>query len=280
MIILDKSHQLDSIDPMLPFALDELLCKQAAQNNISICHIWRHPNAFILGQKDGRLPHAREAMEWLRSIDYLPIVRNSGGAAVPLDAGVVNISLIFPLPQGNAAHFHDDFEKMFQLIAAALSFTGEEVHKGEIAGAYCPGDYDLSINGFKFCGIAQRRQLRAYCVQAFVIASGSGKQRTSLVRQFYERAGSGAEQGSYPLVTEQSTASLAELTSLGEQASSRFIQAIKRTIASRQVTALNAMPGNEPESDIYLPHTQSLILPDEAQVVAMAEQLKQRYDNN
>lgn len=278
MIILDKSHQLDSIDPMLPFALDELLCKQAAQNNISICHIWRHPNAFILGQKDGRLPHAREAMEWLRGLNYLPIVRNSGGAAVPLDAGVVNISLIFPLPQGNGAHFHDDFEKMFQLIASALAFTGEVVQKGEIAGAYCPGDYDLSINGYKFCGIAQRRQLRAYCVQAFVIASGSGKQRTSLVRQFYERAGSGAVLGSYPLVSDQSTASLAELTDLGEQAAYRFVQAIKQTITAGQGAAWFHPPDNDMENGIYLP--ESLILPDDAQVAAMAEQLKQRYDYN
>ena len=34
----------------------------------------------------------------LRSLGYDTAVRHSGGAAVPLDAGVVNLSLILPFP--------------------------------------------------------------------------------------------------------------------------------------------------------------------------------------
>lgn len=267
MHIVDYSNQLASNDPYLAFAMDEWLCRQAAQSGISICHIWRHRNAFILGQRDARLPRAEQAVEWLRSNNWLPIVRNSGGAAVPLDAGVVNISLIFPLQQ--PASFHQDFEKMFELIAAALAHTGASVQKGEISGAYCPGDYDLSIDGLKFCGIAQRRQLHAYVIQAFVIASGKGAQRTKLVREFYERAAVGADQSSYPKVTDQSTASLEELTGLGAQAPHRFAEAIKQTIQSNQSAELF--------SSQQAMNASSLSLPENEQLAAIAVQLRQRY---
>jgi octanoyl-[GcvH]:protein N-octanoyltransferase len=272
IVVLDQSGRsdlLDSYDPMLAFAMDELLCKQASQHNISICRIWRHPNAFVLGQQDARLPYAQQAMEWLRSSNYMPIVRNSGGAAVPLDEGVVNISLIFPSQHSGQAQFQHDFEKMFQLIAMALESTGAVVHKGEIAGAYCPGEYDLSISGRKFCGIAQRRLLRSYCVQAFVIASGSGKQRTSLVRRFYEIASGGNSQIKYPLVVDDSTASLAELTTLDTHHS--FIEAIKDTI--------DGYRKSRPELDTSTT-TSSLILPDSEEIIAMAQKLTSRYSIN
>src|SRR5690606_13645136 len=135
---------------------------------------------------DSRLPHAALATEWLERQHYIPAIRISGGAAVPLDLGVVNISLIFPIDSSAAVHFHQDFEKMYTLIREALSFTGLPIDKGEIQGAFCPGDYDLSIAGRKFCGIAQRRQVHAYSVQAFIIVSGSGAERVQFVKQYYE----------------------------------------------------------------------------------------------
>src|SRR5690606_6114427 len=130
-------------DPLYAFALDELLCKEAQASGASFCHIWRHPSAFIIGQRDSRLPYALEAIDWLQENGVAPAVRNSGGAAVPLDLGVVNLSLIFPKKLSYHSHFHEDFERMYTLIREALAFTGLSVEKGEIQGAFCPGDYDL-----------------------------------------------------------------------------------------------------------------------------------------
>jgi len=268
IVILDESHELHSYDPMMSFAKDELLCKQAAQYNITICRIWRHPNAFILGQQNVLLSNTKQAIEWLQNNHYMPIVRNSGGAAVPLDEGVVNISLIFPNEDREHGAYRNDFEKMFQLIAASLATTGAEVQKGEVSGAYCPGDYDLSINGLKFCGIAQRRLLRAYCVQAFVIASGFGKERTSLVRRFYEIAGNGDPQAKHPTVTDESTASLAELTSLEKPAHTSFTKAIIQTLQAHQ----------EHHQQTSAPNSANkLILPEDSEITLLAQQLKKRY---
>ncbi len=235
LLLLDRMAEgaADS-DPLYPFALDELLCRSAGQGGPAICHIWRHPRAFIMGLRDSRLPAAYEAQQWLEAQGWSTAVRHSGGAAVPLDHGVVNVSLILPKSDTLDFRFHGDFERMYGLIQHALQSTGRQVDKGEIAGAYCPGDYDLSIGGLKFCGIAQRRQAHAYIVQAFVVAAGSGRERAALVRSFYERAAGGDRNADYPRVTEESTASLEELAGLGPNAAEVFAEAVKRIVRSGQ----------------------------------------------
>jgi len=194
--LLDRfSGQAGSTDVAHSFALDELLCRRVGAGEEPLVHLWRHPRAFVMGLRDRRLPHAAEAMAWLRGLGYDVLVRNSGGAAVPLDPGVVNVSLILSNPEKSLA-FRRDFRYMVELIKGALASSGQAVEAGEIDGAYCPGDYDLSIGGRKFCGIAQRRQTKAFVVQGFVVAEGSGSQRAALVREFYERAaGTGGGSG-------------------------------------------------------------------------------------
>ncbi|WP_327204756.1 lipoate--protein ligase family protein [Paenibacillus sp. DMB20] len=189
ILLLDRTRDLTEPDVLYSFALDELLCRQTGRGGPAICHLWRHPRAFVMGVRDSRLPGAEAARQRLRALGYDTAVRHSGGAAVPLDPGVVNLSLILPLgPERKDLDFHPDFEAMVGLIRSALRDTGRTVDTGEIEGAFCPGTYDLSIDGQKFCGIAQRRQNKAFIVQAFIIAEGSGAERAALVRSFYDEA--------------------------------------------------------------------------------------------
>ncbi|MFU1795122.1 biotin/lipoate A/B protein ligase family protein [Paenibacillus azoreducens] len=265
MLILDRMNPDPQQDALYPFALDELLCKETGKGGPPLCHIWRHPRSFIIGLRDSRLPGAAKACAWLESLGYKTAIRNSGGAAVPLDLGVVNLSLILPKQGAGDERFRGDFERMYDLIRAALAHTGVSVDKGEIAGAYCPGDFDLSIGGRKFCGIAQRRQANAFVVQAFVIADGSGQERAGLVREFYDRAGKGAETGDFPQVESSSTASLAELAGVGPHAAASFAEAVKNVIRSRQTAEGIAASAAK------------LTLPGTREVQAMADQLRQRY---
>lgn len=198
------------------FAIDELLCRRVGEGGVPVCHLWRHPRAFVLGTKDSRLPGAAEAVRWLGQAGYEAVVRGSGGAAVPLDEGVVNVSLILP-SSGELAHgFRDDFGRMVALVKLALLEYGLTVRYGEVEGSYCPGDYDLHIDGFKFCGISQRRQVKAMIVHAFVNVEGSGDERAALVREFYERASVGADPGDYPDVIAGRMTSLQERGFVGE----------------------------------------------------------------
>ncbi|MBC8079137.1 MAG: lipoate--protein ligase family protein [Gorillibacterium sp.] len=217
--LLDRASSVSSADGgdiLLPFAIDELLCKEVGEGREPIVHLWRHPTAFVLGLRDRRLPFALEAMESLRIMGMEVGVRNSGGAAVPLDLGVVNVSVILPNPL-KTLDFHQDFQYLIDLVKGGLGQAGKMIDSGEVAGAYCPGEYDLSIRGRKFCGIAQRRQTKAYIVQGFVIAEGSGRERARRVQDFYSQAsgedgrGEGAQAGRYPVIETEYTASLEEL---------------------------------------------------------------------
>lgn len=267
MIILDRMNDLTENDPLYPFALDELLCKYTGSGGPAICHLWRHSHSFIMGLRDSRLPHADQGRQWIESQGYQVGIRNSGGAAVPLDLGVVNISLIMPKKGQGDIHFHRDFEMMYNLIKQALSYTGSHVDKGEIQGAYCPGDYDLSIAGRKFCGIAQRRQAHAYIVQAFVIVDGVGQDRAQLVRGFYNRAAVEAAASQYPVVEDDSTASLAELTDMGDNPVTTFSEAIKHIIREQQIT-----------QDIS-PLVKPLYVPNSTEIMEMITTLRHRYDS-
>ncbi|MCU6712501.1 lipoate--protein ligase family protein [Paenibacillus sp. J5C_2022] len=264
-VLLNRMNDFTHTDPLYAFALDELLCRSAGKGGPAVCHIWRHPGAFIMGLRDSRMPHVLEARQWLESSGWATAVRNSGGAAVPLDAGVVNISLIKPKTNVLDYHFHHDFEGMFALIREALKGTGRQVDKGEIAGAYCPGEFDLSIDGFKFCGIAQRRQTHATIVQAFVVAEGSGSARAAFVRQFYDIASGGDDTLGHPIVAADSTASLEELAGLVPHGPHLFAQAVQRTL-------LPSRPAYY--STDYPPELQ---LPEPAEVEAMVATLRSRY---
>ncbi|RXZ81303.1 lipoate--protein ligase family protein [Paenibacillaceae bacterium] len=300
--LLDRSMECDSGDALYPFALDELLCRRAGIDGVPICHIWRHSGALILGTQDYRLPGAEEGTDWFESLGIQTAVRHSGGAAVLLDAGVVNISLIYPAA-GNNHHtrYRDDFELMYQLIAAALQPAGVQVEKGIINGSYCPGDYDLSIGGRKFCGVAQRRQVKAFIIQAFVIVGGLGDPRARQVRQFYDLAAHSQPESSYPQVREGRMASLAELIPPAQflggttfnrlEASDQTLDGIANAGQTSQTGETDATYSvqqfvRDIKATINLAHLnkssriapQLAAMPDNDEIRQMASQLRQRYN--
>lgn len=255
--IIDSSKNLFKGDILCPFAIDEIWARKVGLGQaLPGIHLWRHEKAFVLGLRDRKLPHALEAMSWLEQQGYAVTVRNSGGAAVPLDPGVVNMSIILPNPLGKI-DFHEDFELMYQLIRESL---GPLVMKGEVVGSYCPGDFDLSINGKKFCGIAQRRQTKAFVVQAFIVVEGKGHERAELVRQFYEKASEGMDQISYPQVTEESMASLQELA--GIQSVDSYLEGLIAVL-----NACGVVPSSGEMLDEWMPEIQFMV-----------DQLRDRYE--
>ncbi|MFB8376869.1 lipoate--protein ligase family protein [Paenibacillus taichungensis] len=240
------------------FAWEEVMCRQVGEGHLPVAHIWRHPDAFVAGLRDRRLPQAVEAMERIRSQGTAVCVRPSGGAAVPLNPGVVNVSLILPNP-GRAINIHDDFREMASLIAESLTPWSSQARTGEIEGAFCPGDYDVSVGGLKFCGIAQRRQAKAYIITAFIIVEGQGDHLAADVRKFYQDAADGASEG-YPDVRPGRMASLYELA--GVPSAAAYTASLVRTLRQR----------------FPLAETSRVLSVDREAVSRTAEQMKLRYD--
>lgn len=255
---------LTQIDVLSPLAWEELACRQVGKGAAPILHLWRHPAALVIGHRDRRLPYAPQAMERVRSAGISVCVRPSGGAAVMLDRGVLNLSLILPNPL-HAISLHEDFRLMAGLIAEALAPWSAEAQTGEIIGSFCPGDYDVSVRGRKFCGIAQRRQAKAYIITAFVMVEGSGTERAQAVQQFYTAAAgdtpASGQQPDYPRVNPATMGSLAELA--GVPSVEAYTASLRRVVESRAA---------------ILPADDSLV-----QLQGLAEQmaaLRERYDSH
>ncbi|MFE4713745.1 biotin/lipoate A/B protein ligase family protein [Paenibacillus sp. NPDC056722] len=258
-------------DLLLPFAFEEMLCRDVGAGLVlPSLHLWSHTGGVALGLRDSKLPGAVRTMDKLESRGIRTAVRHSGGAAVPLDAGIVNVSLILPKSHGKQ-DFHDDFRLLAAIITEAVAVSHPEaatqIVAKEVVGSYCPGDFDLSIGGRKFCGIAQRRQSQAYFVHAFVVVSGSGQERGELIRSFYEDAAAGEHGLSYPQVRPETIAGLGELG--GPTTTAAFCSGIREALA-RRATELIPSGRLERETGYKLEYS-------DQRVKDTAQMLRERY---
>ncbi|WP_340006508.1 hypothetical protein MHH52_02760 [Paenibacillus sp. FSL K6-0276] len=274
LILKDNSKDAEaggSGEMLIPFAFEETLCRDVGAGLVPPClHLWSHSGGVALGLRDSKLPYAAQAMAMLEQQGIRTAVRHSGGAAVPLDDGIVNVSLVLPKGRGKL-DFHDDFKLLASLITDAVAIShpqaAAQIEAGEIVGSYCPGDFDLAIGGRKFCGIAQRRQNNAYFVHAFVVVSGSGLERGELIRDFYEQASGGDSALSYPRVRPETIAGLGELG--GPNATEVFAEGIKQALARRGVVLKS--------SDMLKQETGYVLDYEDPRVLDAARVLHERY---
>lgn len=210
--IIDQSHFSSMFDAKQSFAIDDTLCTCVGQGwSDAVVRTWVHHDTIVLGIQDTKLPYLQDGVSFLKEQGYRVIIRNSGGLAVVLDNGVLNISLILPESK-KAIDITQGYEAMWELIKRMFSVYPVTIEAKEIVGSYCPGSYDLSIEGKKFAGISQRRVRGGVAVQIYICVNGSGSERAKLIQQFYERSLQGAEtKFVYPRIVPATMASLSEL---------------------------------------------------------------------
>lgn len=170
---------------MTSFAIDDAIATAVGNHEVApTVRIWVHDKTIVLGIPDSRLPYLEQGLEYIKTEQYKAVIRNSGGLAVALDKGVVNISFI--LPNKGKISIHDGYDLMFHFIQQLFRQYTEEIKAYEIVGSYCPGDYDLSIDGIKFAGISQRRVRNGVAIQIYLDVEGDSKERAAIVQQFYQ----------------------------------------------------------------------------------------------
>lgn len=237
----DQSISAIPTSPLTSFAMDDTLCELVGQlQSPPTLRTWVHDASVVLGIQDHRLPYIQQAMRYLVTQGYQPIVRNSGGLAVVLDKGVLNLSLVFS-EQTKAMSIDDGYEAMLAFIRLLLPEATIEAY--EIEGSYCPGSYDLSIDGKKFAGISQRRLRQGVAVQIYLCVEGSGSERAALIEKFYAQ---GLQQQvtkfSYPVIRPQVMASLNELIGQSLTVQDIVVRAYRvlATLGQVQATSFNA----------------------------------------
>src|SRR5690625_4534432 len=121
------------------FAIDDALALSVSdQSSPPILRLWSHPATVVLGIPDTRLPFIEAGIKLLTEQGYHVIVRNSGGLAVALDEGVLNMSLI--LPEVKHLSIHDCYEAMVSFVQYMLKDLTNDIKAFEIVDSYCPGD--------------------------------------------------------------------------------------------------------------------------------------------
>ena len=194
------------------FALADVLLARAGKHQEPIIHFWPTSNLIILGMMDTKLPYFSKALDVLKDAGTNYIVRNSGGLAVVGDDGILNFSIILPEKDNQRIPIDEGYSIMLLLIHLALQPYGKTIEAYEIEDSYCPGDFDLSIGGQKFAGIAQRRIKNGIAIMIYISVNGDQTKRAELIRDFY-RVGLQNEtvKWDYPDIDPQVMATLEDL---------------------------------------------------------------------
>lgn len=256
----DQSLSALTQSPLTSFAADDTLCELVGQQlSPPTVRTWVHQASVVLGIQDHRLPHIHEAMAQLAMNGYHPIVRNSGGLAVVLDEGILNVSLVFS-ERTQTLSIDDGYEAMLAFVRLLFPET-QAIKAYEIVGSYCPGSYDLSINGQKFAGISQRRLRDGVAVQIYLCVEGSGSERAKMIQQFYETGlQNETTRFTYPVIQPEVMASLNELLrqTLTVQDVVVRIQQLLMTTSEVQLR-----PFNDVENERYLFYLQRVLTRNE-----------------
>ncbi|MGB6779815.1 MAG: octanoyltransferase, partial [Planococcus citreus] len=129
----DQSLSARKRSALESFAADDTLCELVgSQKSPPTVRTWVHDDTVVLGIQDHRLPHIDQAMAVLEDNGYQAIVRNSGGLAVVLDSGVLNISIVLSEKEG-AIDIPQGYDMMVELVEAL--FPEAEIDAYEIVGS-------------------------------------------------------------------------------------------------------------------------------------------------
>lgn len=91
------------------------------------------------------------------------LLRDTGGEPVPQSPAVLNIALAYALPDGEDERRRIDaaYERLLEPLALWLAERGLQAGQGAVPGAFCDGRFNLTLEGRKLAGTAQRWRRRA-----------------------------------------------------------------------------------------------------------------------
>lgn len=168
-------------------------------NDQQIGGIHFYPNmspVILLGGKDTRLSNKEAGYAYLQEVGYQLVIRPHGGLAVVNDEGIVNFSLITDMGEDKIP-IDQAYENITHVVREILAPYGLNVEHYEVPDSYCPGTYDLVVNGQKIGGTAQRRFKSGLTTAAYLSLNGNQRERAEHIREFYDRSDA---DDSYPKV--------------------------------------------------------------------------------
>ena len=172
-----------------------LLRQEQLAEGISCNHpcllLWRAPRALVVGRSDTRLPDYADAAARLVAEGWPVLVRRSGGSACPISKGTLQIALARAAT--TEITIDSAYTELTNLIRAVLESYGLKIETCSRPNAFCPGRYDMSINGRKIAGLSQHwRQCHGHftvTTAAALTVEEDPEEIAHIVNLFYRLAG-------------------------------------------------------------------------------------------
>lgn len=178
-IIADFTNETN---PSIAGAKGDVLLRTVDENTIILQMFRHHQKNINMGLDDTRAPFFHDGIDFYKANGYTVSTRNSGGRSVANDKGVLNFSLIMQNDKTAA----ENYLTFYNFLKDALEPLGLTFDVGEVKGAYCPGKFDISVNGKKVCGTAQRRIGNRILVGGYLSVNGDQLKRSQIIADFYK----------------------------------------------------------------------------------------------
>ncbi len=137
----------------LSLARQRRLAEEAACDGQRLLLLWRAPSALTVSRSDTRLRNFSHAADRLLAEGWPIVIRQGGGGACPVSRGTLQVALArIALPE---ATIDAAYIELTSIIRSVLESYGMKVEIREQPGAFCPGRYDMSVNGQKVAGLSQ-----------------------------------------------------------------------------------------------------------------------------
>ncbi|EKB58997.1 biotin/lipoate A/B protein ligase family protein [Falseniella ignava] len=212
---LNEANNPDDQDVNSALAYQDALVRYIVQQNqtqhdkpYGVLHFYSTKiDSIYLGAKDTRVERFNQGIAYLKDNDYRIAVRPHGGLCVISDPGICNVSFVVDSDYF-ALSIDEGYQLMVDLIETLLNPYHLQVESYEIVDSYCPGSYDIVVNGLKLGGIAQRRFKSGVAIAAYLSIEGNQEERSRLVQTFYRIS---EADPTYPLVNPASMTTLSQL---------------------------------------------------------------------
>ncbi len=137
----------------LGLARQEQLAEEITRDSERVLLVWQAPQALIVGRSDTRLPKFAAAASRLLAEGWPVLIRRSGGSACPVSEGTLQIALARTAT--TEITIDSAYAELTNLLRTVLESYGLKVETCSRPSAFCPGRYDMSINGRKISGLSQ-----------------------------------------------------------------------------------------------------------------------------
>jgi lipoate-protein ligase A len=157
--------------------------------------IWQGQNAIVVPKSISRKPKFYAACQLSASRGWPIVVRETGGDATPISPGLVNVAFVSTIPRSRRFSMKESYLELCLPLIEALKKLDIDAGYGPVDGSFCDGDYNLTINGKKLAGTAQRwKKIKsnneevddyAVLVHAVVLCQGNLRVLINSINDFY-----------------------------------------------------------------------------------------------